>query len=147
VPVATSHFSLVLSHLAPEGDSCECVISDSDPDNPAFGSRFAVVRHNIFTSARAIDPFGAQSLRLLAVERPARRVHSRLIVIVALSRRVCWLSKSLGASLSLALSGSHPSVLFPGLHINGFRLGIHTIIPFALADVFGISVISLMAIY
>ena len=91
VPVATSHFSL--SRLAPEGDSCECVpvislvISVSDPDDPAFGSRFALVRHNIFARARGIDPFGVQSSRLQSVMSFCRR---GIISLGGLIGQSCW---------------------------------------------------------
>ncbi|KAH9987575.1 hypothetical protein BJV77DRAFT_1024896 [Russula vinacea] len=91
VPVATSHFSL--SRLAPEGDSCECVpvislvISVSDPDDPAFGSRFALVRHNIFARALGIDPFGVQSSRLQSVMSFCRR---GIISLGGLIGQSCW---------------------------------------------------------
>ena len=35
------------------------------PDNPAFEFRVALVHHDIFAHARAIDPFGAQSFTLI----------------------------------------------------------------------------------
>ena len=93
VPVAASHFSLALSRLAPEGDSCECVpvislvISVSDPDDPAFGSRFALVRHNIFARALGIDPFGVQSSRLQSVMSFCRR---GIISLGGLIGQSCW---------------------------------------------------------
>jgi hypothetical protein len=62
VPVATSRF---LVHSRRDSLRGAISVSDliSDPGNPAFGSRFTLrlVRHNVFTRASAIDPFGAQS--------------------------------------------------------------------------------------
>jgi hypothetical protein len=117
--------------------SCECAISATD-DSSTFGSRFALVWHNIF-AALGIDPFGVHSFSLVCGDR-------RLIVVVALllesvGHQNCREPPCTGLVLAL-----FPK--FADMEVSARDPpSIRSTIPFALADVSEPSVISLMSVY
>ena len=102
--------------------SRKCPISVSDPDTPAFGTRFALVRPNSFAALVAPTLSEKKRFRLgggASYSHNAHKVQSLPIVVVAVVvpfPRVSGLSKLLGVSPSLY--GSCPITLFPNLQTN-----------------------------